>query len=623
MTVDQTTYTPFSKTYPEGPIYWRVQAIDNSGNTLTKSPQRLVTKTSPKVVPTFPINGSVQTGVPYFQWTPQAYAATYTIEIYKNGDTGFSPANKVLTATTKFSAWAPITSLAAGPYAWRVRRADADNRAGPWSLPRTFTLQPDAPTLLEPANAATVAANTLLFKWAGAVRAVQYKIEVAATCTFNTILFNTTTVMTAWAPITAYTDGTYCWRVKALDAAGNTIATSSPRTFSIGSGPPPPPPPPSATTFVPIDPVRLLDTRIDIGLGGQFTANIARSVDIAGRLGIPNDAVAITGNVTVVGQQQAGYISVTPDPDNSPPTSALNFPLGDVRANNITSPLATNGKLSIVYKASAGKRTHIVLDVTGYFLENNTGDTYNAVTPARLLDTRVGNGLNGPFAAHTVRDFDVAGRGGVPATAKAVTGNLTVVGQTAAGYVTLGPTLADNPATSTINFPLGDVRANGITVRLATDGHLDAIYVAKLGKTAHLVFDVTGYYLQDLTGSKFYPLTPGRVLDTRVSNGLAGTFKANTGRTLTIRGRVGVPTAAVAVTGNLTVVGQTAAGYVSMTKATTNNPLTSTLNFPVGDVRANGVTGPLTGTGTVGLVYKAPSGKTTNLVLDITGYFAP
>jgi hypothetical protein len=620
LTVDQTTYTPFSKTYPEGPLFWRVQAIDGSGNTLTKSPVRRVQKTSPKLTPTFPGNGSTQSGVPYFQWTPQAFAATYLVEVYKNGDTGFSPANKVLSQTTKFSAWAPITSLASGAYAWRVRRSDADNRTGPWSNAKTFNLLAAAPTLIAPANAATVAATTLLFTWGGAAGAVQYKIEVAATCAFTTILFNQTTVMTSWAPTTAYPNGTYCWRVKALDAAGNTISTSGTRTFTIGTAPPPPP---TSTTFVPIDPARLLDTRTGVGLVGQFSANTARSVVIAGRLGIPNDAVAITGNVTVVGQQQAGYISVTPDPDDSPSTSALNFPLGDVRANNITSPLATNGKVSIVYKASTGKKTHILLDVTGYFLENNAGATYNAVTPVRLLDTRVGNGLTGAFAAHTVRDFDVAGRGGVPANAKAVTGNLTVVGQTAAGYVTLGPILADNPATSTINFPLGDVRANGITVRLAADGHLDAIYVAPLGKKAHLVFDVTGYYLQDLTGSKYYPLTPGRVLDTRVGNGLSGTFKANTARTLTIRGRVGVPTAALAVTGNLTVVGQTAAGYVSMTKATTSNPLTSTLNFPAGDVRANGVTGPLTATGTVGLVYKAPSGKTTNLILDITGYFAP
>jgi CSLREA domain-containing protein len=380
--------------------------------------------------------------------------------------------------------------------------------------------------------------------------------------------------------------------------------------------------PPTPSTYVPIAPVRLLDTRTNLGLSGQFTANTARSVLIAGRGGIPNGAVAITANLTVVGQQGAGYLSVTPTLNNNPSTSALNFPLGDVRANNITSPLGS-GKLSIVYKAAAGKKTHVVLDVTGYFLENSTGATYHALTPARLLDTRVANGLNGAFAAHTVRDFDVAGRGGVPANARAVTGNLTVVGQKAAGYVTLGPSLADNPKTSTINFPLGDTRANGITVRLAADGHLDAIYVAPLGKTAHLVFDVTGYYLEDLSGSKFYPLTPGRVLDTRVSNGLSGSFKSDIARALKIEGRVGVPAAADAVTGNLSVVGQTDDGYVSMTKALDNTPDTSALNFPIGDVRANGVTGPLSNSGTVGLVFKASAGKTTNLILDITGYFAP
>jgi hypothetical protein len=104
---------------------------------------------------------------------------------------------------------------------------------------------------------------------------------------------------------------------------------------------------------------------------------------------------------------------------------------------------------------------------------------------------------------------------------------------------------------------------------------------------------------------------------------MTGTFKSGIARTLPVEGHVGVPTAAVAVTGNLTVVGQTAAGYVSMTQATTSAPTTSTLNFPAGDVRANGVTGPTTASGTVGLVYKATSGKTTNLILDITGYFGP
>ncbi len=50
-------------------------------------------------------------------------------------------------------------------------------------------------------------------------------------------------------------------------------------------------------------------------------------------------------------------------------------------------------------------------------------------SPARLLDTRIGNGLSGQFSANVPRTFQVGGRGGVPANAVAVTGNLTVTNQ--------------------------------------------------------------------------------------------------------------------------------------------------------------------------------------------------
>jgi hypothetical protein len=617
-TVDQFTYTPFTKTYPEGPLYWRVQAIDASNNALTKSPGRLVTKSSPALTTTFPANAQSVSGVPYFQWTPQAYAATYTIEVYENGDTLFSPANKVLNQTTKFSAWAPTTSLASGTYAWRVRRADADNLAGPWSAARTFTLAAAAPALVSPANAAIVASNRVLLTWGGSQGAVTYKVEVAATCAFSSLLYNATTVMTSWAGTTIFPNDSFCWRVKALDAAGNVIATSSTRTFTVGTAPVPPP---AATTYVPIAAVRVLDTRVNNGLAGKFTSSTARSVSVAGRLGIPNDAVAITGNLTVVGQNDSGYLSITPTPNNSPSTSTLNFPTKDIRANNVTSSLAGDGKVSIVYKASAGKTTHVVLDVTGYFLANNAGATYKTVTPVRLLDTRSANGLSGKFTANVSRTWPIAGRGGVPAGAIAVTGNLTVVNQTKSGFVALGPIATNAPQTSTLNFPVGDVRANGVTVKLAANGSLSAVYAAAAGARTHLILDVTGYYVQDLTGAKFYPLaTPGRALDSRTAVGLSGKFNANSARTLIVGGRVNVPTNAIAITGNLTVVNQTKAGYASMTKATTSSPTTSTLNFPLSDTRANGVTGPLNGLN-VGLAYMAKAGGKTDLVLDVTGYF--
>ena len=123
------------------------------------------------------------------------------------------------------------------------------------------------------------------------------------------------------------------------------------------------------------------------------------------------------------------------------------------------------------------------------------GATYVALTPARLLDTRNGTALSGPFSSHVARTFAVAGAGGVPANATAVTGNLTVTGQTARGYLYVGPAPTNNPTSSTLNFPLGDDRANGVSVALGPGGSLSVTYVAStLGPTAQVIFDVTGYF---------------------------------------------------------------------------------------------------------------------------------
>ena len=131
--------------------------------------------------------------------------------------------------------------------------------------------------------------------------------------------------------------------------------------------------------------------------------------------------------------------------------------------------------------------------MTGYFVPDLSGATYVALTPARLLDSRLGNGLSGTFSDGVPRTFQVTGRGGVPSNAVAVTGNLTVTNQTVAGYVFLGPNPTANPTSSTLNFPVGDNRANGVTVALGAGGTLSATYVAASG-TTDLIFDVTGYF---------------------------------------------------------------------------------------------------------------------------------
>ena len=82
----------------------------------------------------------------------------------------------------------------------------------------------------------------------------------------------------------------------------------------------------------------------------------------------------------------------------------------------------------------------------------------------------------------------------MPAGATAVTGNLTVTGQTSNGYLFLGPAAMNDPTSSTLNFPVGDDRANGVTVALG-GGNLSVTFVAPApGPTTQVIFDVTGYF---------------------------------------------------------------------------------------------------------------------------------
>jgi hypothetical protein len=238
----------------------------------------------------------------------------------------------------------------------------------------------------------------------------------------------------------------------------------------------------------------VLDTRFDVGLSGPFSAGAPRTFQVSGQGGVPTTAVAVTGNLTVTQQSAAGFVYLGPDATASPTSSTVNFPTGDNRANNVTLALGPGGTLSATFGYSGS--THLVFDVTGYFVTGGSGAMYVPLTPSRLLDTRFGNGLSGPFNANAARTFQVGGRGGVPGSTIGVTGNLTVTGQTREGAMYLGPDPIDYPSTSTLNFPLGDSRANGVTLALGNGGTLSGTFLPAWGNGgSQLIFDVTGYFL--------------------------------------------------------------------------------------------------------------------------------
>ncbi len=425
--------------------------------------------------------------------------------------------------------------------------------------------------------------------------------------------------------VSGLTNGqSYTFTVSAANGVGTSAASDPSNSVTPAAGPP-------GATYRSVGPVRILDSRSSLG-DSTFVSRTKQTLDVVGSsAGIPAGAVAVTGNLTIVGQSALGYVSLAPSltSGTQPGTSTINFPVGDIRANGVTVPLSASGTIDIMYWASSTTDTvNVLFDVTGYFSDDTTGATYHSVGPVRILDSRSSLG-DSTFVSRTKQTLNVTGSlAGVPAGAVAVTGNLTVVGQTALGYVSLAPSLTSGtqPGTSTINFPVGDIRANGVTVPLSALGTIDIMYWASsTTDTVNVLFDVTGYFSDDTTGATYHSVGPVRILDSRSSLG-DSTFVSRTRQTLNVTGSsAGVPAGAVAVTGNVTVVGQSALGYVSLAPSLTTGtqPDTSTINFPVGDIRANGVTVPLSALGTIDVMYWASSTTdTVNVLFDVTGYFS-
>jgi hypothetical protein len=239
---------------------------------------------------------------------------------------------------------------------------------------------------------------------------------------------------------------------------------------------------------------------------------------------------------------------------------------------------------------------------------------FTPLAPARLVDTRIGQGATALQGGVTKR-IQVTGWAGVPTGATAVVANVTVVGPAAASYLTAWNCSPDRPIASSLNFGSGDAAtatANAATIGLDAGGGM-CVYSPV---ATNLVVDVTGAMTTTATG-RFSPLTPQRMMDTRVGFG-ATRLDADQTVELQVVGAAGVPAGATAVTMNLTSVEAAATGYVTAYPCGTERPVVSNLNPQPGRTRPNMVTVPLSADGRVCLYSLNP----VDLVADITGYYA-
>jgi hypothetical protein len=125
---------------------------------------------------------------------------------------------------------------------------------------------------------------------------------------------------------------------------------------------------------------------------------------------------------------------------------------------------------------------------------------YTAVTPCRIVDTRVAGGA---FGSGVTRTFDVDGatfaaQGGVNASCNVPLGvaaatalTITVTDPTGPGYITAWG-LGAQPLSSVINYVAGQTVANTTIVPVVPGGGNDFSIFASAG--THVVIDVAGYF---------------------------------------------------------------------------------------------------------------------------------
>lgn len=388
-------------------------------------------------------------------------------------------------------------------------------------------------------------------------------------------------------------------------------------------------------------PIRLLDTRPGQpgcdAPGVPIPGGTSRTQTAAGRtcdgITIPANAKALAGNVTTIGSG-GGYLTLYPSDATQPTVANSNYLPNEILNNVFTVGL---GSVDGAFKIFVTSNTHLTIDVTGYYAPPGAGGLYfhPLTSPIRLLETRAGQpGCDAPgvpiigSVVRTQPSRITCNGVTIPANAAAIVGNATVVNPGGAGYMTLYPSNASRPLVASSNFGMGQLMNAPFTVGLGADGAFN-IYSTNV---TDLVVDVLGYYSPDPVdvngdGLLFNPLPrPVRLLETRA--GYSGCYTTNTpllaGSTRNQQARglcdgMTIGATARAIVGNATVVYPQTGGYQTFWPSNVPQPYVANSNFQAGQIFNRHLT---VGLGADG-VFKIFTTATTDLVIDVSGFFAP
>ena len=532
-------------------------------------------------VPLSPSNGTTVSSVtPQLNWSASATATSYDVYF----STSASPQFAANTTGLGFNPGAlSSNTLAPGTtYYWFVvaKNSAGSTNSPTWSFTTPQTA-PSAPVLNSPGNGTTGVGLTPSLSWNAASNATSYDVYFGAG---GSPQFVINTASTSYSPAALSAGTTYSWMVVAKNAAG----TASSATWSF-------------TTFIASPSVPALLSPGN-GAGGVSTAPI---------LSWSGASNATSYDV---------YFGTTPSPQLVTNTTATSYSPG------VLAP-GTTFSWYVVAKNAGGSATSATWIFTTQPAAN--GLVFVPVAPCRLVDTRVPvmqSGFGPPaMGAGEVRTFAIPSNTscGIPANAAAYSVNITVVTKGYLGILTIWPAGQTMPNVSTLNSYLttSTAVANAAIVPAGSGGRI-SVYVTD---ATDLVIDINGYFMLAASGLEFHPVTPCRLVDTRVPSMQSGfgppSMAAGMTRSFAIpsNSACGIPLTAAAYSLNVTAVPQKTLGFLSIWPTGQPLPNVSTLNvYTAGTVVANAAIVPAGANGAVS-AYVTDG---TDLVIDIDGYFS-
>jgi len=117
---------------------------------------------------------------------------------------------------------------------------------------------------------------------------------------------------------------------------------------------------------------------------------------------------------------------------------------------------------------------------------------FYTIAPCRLVDTRAAGQGAPALAVGVDRVFALGSKCGLPATATAVSFNITVARTTGAGNLRLWKAGTSMPTVSALNWSAGQSRANNAIIPLSSVGQV-AVYAQGSG-FVDVILDVNGFF---------------------------------------------------------------------------------------------------------------------------------